>query len=117
MSIIDCPECGKSISSLAPICDHCGSNRGDASSEDVQRYKERSIRDRLYRLGMFSYVSMAVVILAFGWYWASTGSFQHPSNSNGPYYLMMVGAVAYLVIRVLIFRARGQRKAIRRREL
>lgn len=117
MPIIDCPECGKTISSLAPICDHCGSKRGDASSEDLQRYKERSIRDRLYRLGMFSYLSMTIVIVAFAWYWVATGSFNHPANTMGPYYLMMIGAIAYLVARIMIFRARGQRKSIRRGEL
>ena len=111
MSIGSCEQCGKKISSLAPICDHCGWTRGDASSEDVQRFKERSVRDRLYRLGMFSYASMTMVIVAFGWYWVSTGSFQHPSESNGPYYLMMVGALSYLVIRILIFRARGPTKS------
>lgn len=116
MPIIDCPECGKTISSLAPICDHCGMNRGDASSEDLQRFKERSIRNHLYRLNMFSYGSMTIVILAFAWYWVATGSFQHPTNTSGPYYLMMIGAAAYLVVRVMIFRARGQRKSIRRGE-
>jgi len=116
MSIINCPDCGKTISSLAPICDHCGTTRGDASSEDLQRYKERSIRNHLYRLSMLSYASMTIVILAFAWYWVATGSFQHPANTSGPYYLMMVGAVSYMVVRVLIFRARGKRKAIRRGE-
>lgn len=114
MSIVNCPQCGKKISSRAPICDHCGNIRGDASGEDLQRYRERNIRDRLYRLNMFSYASMFIVILAFTWYWAATGSFQRPVSNNGPYYLMMVGALAYLVFRVLIFRARGQQKSIRR---
>lgn len=116
MSIVDCPQCGKKISSLAPICDHCGASSGEASSEDVQRFRERNIRDHLYRLNMFSYASMAIVIVAFAWYWVATGSLQVPPGTNGPYYLMMVGAVAYLAVRVLIFRARGRRKSIRNRE-
>lgn len=114
MPIVDCPQCNKKISSLAPICDHCGYSTGDASAEDLRRYRERSIRDQLYRLNMFSYASMTIVILAFAWYWIATGSFQMPVSNNGPYYLMMVGAVAYLVVRVLIFRARGMKKQIRR---
>ena len=65
---------------------------------------------------MFSYASMTLVIIAFAWYWVATGSFQAPANTNGPYYLMMVGALAYLVVRVLIFRARGIRKSIRKGE-
>lgn len=116
MPIIDCPRCGKQISSLAPICDHCGYSDGKASAEDIRRYRERSIRDRLYKLGMTSYVAMTLVIAAFGWYWLATGSFQHPPATNGPYYLMMIGALSYLIVRVLIFQARSRRKAIRKGE-
>ena len=83
----------------------------------MRRYRERSIRDQLYRLGMFSYGAMTMVIIAFAWYWVATGSFQHPPGTNGPYYLMMVGALSYLVVRVLIFQARGRRKAIRKGEM
>lgn len=112
MSIIDCPQCGKKTSSLAPICDHCGYSEGESNDEDLQRYRERKIRHHLYRLNMASYAIMTVVILAFGWYWIATDSFQVPSGTKGPYYLMMAGAVAYLVVRVMMFRAKRQRKEI-----
>jgi hypothetical protein len=37
-----------------------------------------------------------------------------PVNSYGPYYLMLACGVAYLVVRVLLFRARRQKKENRR---
>jgi hypothetical protein len=112
MSVIDCPQCGKKTSSLAPICDHCGYSEGETSEENLQRYRERKIRRHLYRLNMASYAIMTMVILAFGWYWIATDSFQVPSGTMGPYYLMMAGAVAYLAVRAMLFRARRQQKEI-----
>lgn len=112
MSIINCPQCGKRTSSRAPICDHCGYVEGKASDEDLQRFRERRIRDRLYRLNMASYAAMTIVILAFAWYWLTTDGLKMPSDSVGPYYLMMVGALSYLGVRVLMFLAKKKRKAI-----
>lgn len=114
MSIVACPQCGKRISSLAPICDHCGYRSGEASDEDLQRYRERKLRKRIYRLNMVTYTIMAVVLLAFGWYWMTTNGFQSPVNTNGPYYLMAASAVAYVVVRALSFQARRKRKINRR---
>lgn len=114
MSIVACPQCGKRVSSLAPICDRCGYEKGATSEEDLQRFRARRLRDQVYRLNMASYAAIAVVILAFAWYWAGTGGFQVPLSNNGPYYLFGAGAVAYLVVRALLFRARRQQKINRR---
>lgn len=114
MSIIACPQCGKRTSSLSPICDHCGLQSGEAGEGDVQRYQKRKLRRRIYHLNMATYAIMTVVIAAFGWYWVATKSMQEPTTSHGPYYLMMAAAVAYLVVRVLLFRAKRERKALRR---
>lgn len=114
MSIIACPQCGKRISSLAPICDHCGYRSGEASEEDLQRFRDRKLRKQIYRLNMATYTIMAVVLLAFGWYWAATNGFQAHANTNGPYYLTGASAVAYVVVRVMLFQARRQRKLNRR---
>lgn len=111
MSIVPCPQCGKKISSLAPICDHCGHSVGQAGKEEQQRYRERKLRDRIYRLNMATYGLMGAVILAFAWQWAATGGFQLPADTHGPYYLMIASAVIYLVVRISLYRARAQRKA------
>lgn len=116
MSIVACPQCGKRISSLAPICDHCGHKSGETSEEDLYRFRERKFRTQLYRLNMATYTIMAVVLLAFGWYWMSTNAFQAPARSIGPYLLVGASAVAYVVVRGLQFRVKSRRKAHRRGE-
>lgn len=114
MSIVSCPQCGKRISSLAPICGHCGHRSGETSEEDLQRFRERQLRKQIYRLNMATYTIMAFVLLAFGWYWAASNGFQSPVNTNGPYYLTGASAVAYVVVRFMSFRARRKRKLNRR---
>jgi len=114
MSIVACPQCGKRISSLAAICDHCGYETGDVSEEDLQRFRERRLRKRIYHLNMASYAVMATALLAFAWFWVGTGGFQMPPGTNGPFFLFGLGAIGYLVVRVLLFRARKQRKLNRR---
>lgn len=114
MSIIPCPNCGKRVSSHAAICGYCGYELGEAGEEDRRRFRDRKLRHQLYRLNMASYAVMAAVIAAFAWYWIATDGFQAPVGTNGPFYLMGVGAVAYLVVRGLLFRARRQKKQNRR---
>lgn len=114
MSIVPCPQCGKRVSSRAAICSNCGFELGEVSEEDLQRFRERRLRTHIYHLNMMTYAVMTAVIAAFAWYWVATGGFQMPVNSYGPYYLIMACAVAYLVLRVLLFRARRQKRENRR---
>lgn len=102
------------MSTLAPICDHCGFSRGGAGEADIARFRERKLRDRIYRLNMTSYAVMTAMIIAFVWYWLDTAGFQRGITTYGPFYLMAVSAVAYLVVRALLFQARQQKKKIRR---
>lgn len=113
MSIIACPGCGKRISSLAPLCLHCGLQRGEVSDEDLQVFELRQTRERVYRLSMVSYAVLTVFVAAFGWYWWSTGGFQRPS-STGPFILMGLSAVAYLAVRAILFAARSRLKQLKR---
>jgi hypothetical protein len=114
VSIVTCPQCGKRKSGLAPICDHCGFETGEAGEEDLRRFRKRKLREQIYRLNMASYAVMATAILAFAWYFVASGGFQMPPGTNGPFYLMGIAAIGYLVVRVLLFRARKQKKSIRR---
>lgn len=112
MSIISCPECGKKISSHAVICNYCGFQRGEATEHDLQVFKARKLRDRIYRLNMISYAVITVFIAGFCWFWwDSRGFVQEPSL--GPFIPMGVAAIAYLVVRVLLFRSRQARKSMR----
>lgn len=77
------------------------------------RFRERRLRKQVYRLHMASYGAMGTLILAFAWLWIGTAGFQMPPVTKGPFYLFGLGAVGYLVVRVLLFRARKQKKSIR----
>jgi len=115
MSIIACPECGKKVSSRAAICSHCGFHLGEASEEDLEIFRARKLRDRIYRLNMSSYAAITLFLAGFGWYWWASRGFVEPPTA-GPFILMGVAALAYLVVRVLLFRARQQRKLMRLRQ-
>ena len=112
MSIISCPECNKQISSRAALCNYCGFQLGDVTEQDLEIFRARKLRDRIYRLNMVSYLAITVFIAGFGWYWWDSHGFSQLS-SIGPFVLMGLAAIAYLAVRALLFRARQQRKAMR----
>ncbi len=56
---------------------------------------------------------MSVVLAAFGWYWWDSEGFAAPL-SRGPMVLFGVAAVAYLAVRVMLFRNRQRLKAMQR---
>jgi len=112
MSIIPCPECGKKISDKAVICRNCGHQLAGASEEDVAIFRARKLRDRIYRLNMASYFVITVFLAGFAWYWWGSEGFTRMS-SPGPFVLMGVTAVAYLIVRGFLFSARQKRKALR----
>jgi hypothetical protein len=113
MTAIACPECGKTVSSRAPICRFCGYETGEATDEDRAIFQARRLRDRIYRLNMTSYFVIALLLGGFGWFWWESAHFSRMS-SYGPLVLMGIAASAYLVVRVLLFRARSERRALRR---
>jgi hypothetical protein len=113
MAIIACPNCAKKISSRAALCSYCGFELGEATEEDFERFRGRRLRDQRYRLSMVSYAVMTVVLAAFGWYWWDSEGFAAPP-SRGPLILLGVAAVAYLGVRVMLFRNRQRLKALQR---
>ena len=113
MAIIKCPKCDRRISSEIMMCPNCGFQRGEVDEEELREFRRRELRDRVYYLKMSSYGVLTLLLVAFGWYWVETGSFQHRSSS-GPYILFSICAIAYLVIRVLLFRSNLALKRIKR---
>ena len=105
MAIIACPKCEKLISSQTMLCPYCGFQRDEIAEEDLKEFRRRKLRDRIYHLKMTSYAALTLLIAAFGWYLQSTQWFQQQS-AIGPYLLFILGAVSYLVVRVLLFRAK-----------
>ncbi len=116
MAIIACAECGKKISSHAPICSHCGCQMGEVSEQQYAVFRARKLRDKIYHLNMTSYVVMTAFVAGFGWYWWDSGGFEQPSSA-GPFMLMGLAAVAYLLVRVVLFLNRRRQKRLRQKEL
>lgn len=112
MAIIACPECGKKISSQTAICSHCGVQLSEASEQDLAVFRARRLRERIYRLNMISYGVITFFLAGFGWYWWDSHGFAQAPTA-GPLVLMAVAAAAYIVVRVLLFRSRQLRKAMR----
>ena len=111
MALIDCPGCGKRVSNVTRMCPHCGFHRGEVDEDQLQELQRRRLRDRLYHLKMASYAVMSLFLAAFGWYWWESGQFQRPP-SPGPMALIILAALAYLVNRYLLFRARRQMRQL-----
>ena len=114
MAIVSCPECGKKISSRAAMCPQCGFTTGEVSEQELDVFRARRQRDKLYHLNMMSYAVLTVFVGGFGWYWWDSGGFQR-SSSPGPFILMGLATVSYLVVRALLFRNRQKLKALRKK--
>jgi len=103
MAIVKCPKCDKRISGQISICPYCGFQRGEVDEEALRESRRRELRDKVYYLKMASYAALTLLLAAFAWYWVETESFKYRS-SIGPYMLFGIGATAYFVIRVLLFK-------------
>lgn len=106
MAIIACPGCGKRISNISPLCPHCGFERGEVDDEQVVEFRRRQLRERIYRLKMASYVAITLMLAGFGWYWFGGGAFEGAGMARGPIILVALGAVAYVLVRAMLFTAR-----------
>jgi hypothetical protein len=109
MATIICPSCRKKISDVTSMCPLCGFKRGPASEEQLQELQRRRLRDHVYRLKMASYGAIALLLVAFGWYWWGSSGFRL-LPSAGPLALLGLSAVAYLVIRIMLYSARRRLK-------
>lgn len=105
--IINCPNCRKQISSRATLCSYCGEVLGEVSEEQMQEYARRRLRDRIYYLKMASYTCITILVAACAWYWWESADFSRLPSAI-PVVLVSVGTIGYVVVRVLLFRARRQ---------
>ncbi len=112
MSIVACPGCNKNVSSRIKLCQHCGYQRGEVTEEELNEFRRRKLRDRIYHLKMTSYVALSLLIAASGWYLQDTQGLQHQS-SMGPYILFAAGAVCYLVTRVYLYKCKMALRKLR----
>ena len=112
MSIVFCQACGKKVSDKASLCGHCGFQRGEVSDEQMAIFLQRKARDRIYQINMASYAVITMFVAGFGWYWWDSSGYQEAASA-GPFVLMGISAVAYVVVRVLLFQAKRKLKLLR----
>ena len=115
MSIVSCPQCGNKISSLAKICLHCSARRVDSSDEQSPVFRQRQAREKVYRLKMTTYAVLTVLLAAFAWYWWESSGFAQRSSA-GPFIVMGVSGLAYLIVRVLLYQAQRNVRELKRRD-
>ena len=108
--IINCPSCRKPMSSKAPACPSCDTERGDLSDEQLSELSRRRLRDRIYRLKMASYAAISVLLAAAGWYFYEASDLDL-TPSTGHLVLVALGSVAYVIVRALLFAAKRALKA------
>jgi hypothetical protein len=116
MAIVFCQACGKKISDKVTLCSHCGFQLGEVSDEQLNQFQQRKARDRIYQLNMASYAVITVFVAGFGWYWWESGGYTQPTSS-GPFITMSFAAIAYIVVRGLLFQAKRQLKQLRQAAL
>jgi ribosomal protein L37E len=111
MAIINCPGCGKKTTELSSKCPHCGFVRGQEEDERKVELQRRKMRDHLYHLKMTSYAVITLFLVAFSWYWYETAGFLEQS-SIGPFVMLAIVSAGYLILRVLMFRAKRSLKQL-----
>ncbi len=109
--IVNCPNCRKPMSSKAPACPNCGFERGEVSDEQLEELARRRLRDRIYRLKMASYGAITLLLVAAGWYFYQTADLDLRPTA-GPLVVVAVGAVAYVISRALLFKAKREYKRL-----
>ncbi len=97
------------MSSKAPLCPNCGFERGEVSEEQLEELGRRRLRDRIYRLKMGSYAAISLLLAGAGWYFYQASQLEL-RPTVGPLCLVAVGAVAYVVVRALLFKSKRELK-------
>lgn len=97
------------------FCSRCGYTEGDLSEKQLHLLHSRRLREKIYQISMVSYAVISVFAVGFGWFWWSSGGFEHRPGA-GPYILMGITALAYLVVRALLFRNRQKLSALRKKK-
>ena len=113
MGIINCPACNRKIPNVTAMCPYCGFKRDEADEAQLLELQRRKMRDHVYHLNMISYAVITLFLAGFGWYWWESSGFQQQS-SGGPFALLGLSTIAYLFIRILLFRARRKLRQVSR---
>lgn len=100
-----CPACDQNVPSKADVCPNCGLTLDEVNETRIIEQRRRRLRDSIYHYRMGSYLALALLIAAFGWFLIASDSLT-AAPSNGPYILFATGAVIYLIIRLFLFKCK-----------
>lgn len=98
-----CPACDQDIPNRVSLCPHCGLQLSEVDQTSIIESRRRTLRDRIYHYKMFSYLALALLLGAFGWFLFESDNLQ-VQPSSGPYILFAIGAVIYMIIRMFLFK-------------
>ena len=110
MSVVNCPNCDRRVSSRAKACPFCNFDLLDADSGlDAQEAKRRLYRKRSYQLQMHTYAAVTLTVLAFAWFWYETYLRDRPAPELCVM-LLAGGVIWYLGARAVMLWLRFARK-------
>lgn len=107
MAIVQCPFCGKNVSSRSAECPHCGANLANLSEQDLQRLHRDRRLDKSLRLQNEAMISIVLFLSSFIYYY-----FWQPEPDSWQmmltYIVMGIGFLWYIITKArIIFFKRG----------
>lgn len=91
MSLIQCPECGKEVSTRVTPCPHCGT---PITAKEIKGATE--LTGKRYKL----YLVLSILVCFLGWILLFSGE---KSSSHTGGYLIVIGFIGYIVAKMLIW--------------
>ena len=100
MAIVKCPACGKRISSLAKVCQHCGAQLGTMDTSQQHQLARQRWRRQADQAANATYIALAMLVAGAIWWWGAPpqGWFFPPPVAT--LILMPFGLALYVVGRV-----------------
>ncbi|RUO81285.1 hypothetical protein CWI84_00545 [Idiomarina tyrosinivorans] len=100
MALIQCPSCGKRMSSKAKTCPHCQFVTAGQSQDDLKRESIRLKQQKVDKINSQSMLALLIAIAGFAYFFL-----QQPTLKT-PTYFLSVGAILVGVFGFLINRVR-----------
>jgi uncharacterized membrane protein YvbJ len=104
MALINCPECKKEVSDLAPYCPNCGVPIDGAKEKKAAGAKLTTIQETSKKFKIHYILSSLLVIIGFLLIFVPIGEFkERPEFWAIPIILMIIGLVCMVITRFRIW--------------